>query len=104
MSDLKKLDSFPFETSENHLIRNFLRNGRVRINSLYHFVFNDFSSRDIYHYNDPKSANPMQAFGKLQRRYISRQQKILNYAGFDRHMTLYHLRKIRNLKKRDIKA
>ena len=26
---LKKLDSFTFETSKNHFIRNFLRNGRV---------------------------------------------------------------------------
>ena len=28
---LKKLDSFTLETSKNHLIRNFLRNGRVRV-------------------------------------------------------------------------
>ena len=28
-SDLKKLDSFNLETSKNHLIRSFLRNGRV---------------------------------------------------------------------------
>ena len=31
-SDLKKLDSFTLETSKNHLIRNFLRNGRLRVN------------------------------------------------------------------------
>ena len=31
-SDLKKLDSFTLETSKNHLIRNFLRNGRGRVN------------------------------------------------------------------------
>ena len=31
-SDLKKkLDSFTLETSKNHLIRNFLHNGRVRV-------------------------------------------------------------------------
>ena len=30
-SDLKKLDSFTFETSKNHLIRYFLRNGRLRV-------------------------------------------------------------------------
>ena len=30
-SDLKKLDSFTSETSKNHLIRNFLRNGRLRV-------------------------------------------------------------------------
>ena len=30
-SDLKKLDSFTLETSKNHLIRNFLRNGCVRV-------------------------------------------------------------------------
>ena len=30
-SDLKKLDSFTLETSKNHLIRNFLRNGRLRV-------------------------------------------------------------------------
>ena len=29
--DLKKLDSFILETSKNHLIHNFLRNGRVRV-------------------------------------------------------------------------
>ena len=28
----KKLDSFTLETSKNHLIRNFLRNGRQRVN------------------------------------------------------------------------
>ena len=26
----KKLDSFILDTSKNHLVRNFLRNGRVR--------------------------------------------------------------------------
>ena len=31
-SDLKKLDYFTLETSKNHLIRNFLRNGRLRVN------------------------------------------------------------------------
>ena len=31
-SDLKKLNSFTLDTSENHLIRNFLRNGHVRVN------------------------------------------------------------------------
>ena len=30
-SDFKKLDSFTMETSKNHLIRSFLRNGRVRV-------------------------------------------------------------------------
>ena len=30
-SDLKKLDSFTLKTSKNHLIRNFLRNERVRV-------------------------------------------------------------------------
>ena len=29
----KKLDSFTLETSKNHLIRNFLRNWRLRVNS-----------------------------------------------------------------------
>ena len=33
MSDLKKLDSFTLETSQNHLIRIFLRNGRLRVKS-----------------------------------------------------------------------
>ena len=31
-SDLKKLDSFTLEMSKNHLIRIFLRNGRLRVN------------------------------------------------------------------------
>ena len=31
-SDLKKLDSFTLKTSKSHLIRNFLRSGRVRVN------------------------------------------------------------------------
>ena len=30
-SDHKKLDYFTSETSKNHLIRNFLRNGRLRV-------------------------------------------------------------------------
>ena len=30
-SDSKKLDSFTLETSKNHLIRSFLRNGRLRV-------------------------------------------------------------------------
>ena len=28
---IKKIDSFTLETSENHLIRNFLRNERLRV-------------------------------------------------------------------------
>ena len=31
-SDLIKLDSFTLEMSKNHLIRNFPRNGRLRVN------------------------------------------------------------------------
>ena len=31
-SDLKKLDSFTFETSKKHLIRNSLRNERLKVN------------------------------------------------------------------------
>ena len=34
MSDFKKLDSFTLETSKNHLIRNFLRNGRLGVNGI----------------------------------------------------------------------
>ena len=34
-SDLKKLDSFTLETSKNHLTRNFVRNGRVRVKYLF---------------------------------------------------------------------
>ena len=30
---LKKLDYFTLEMSKNHLIRNFLRNGRLRVNN-----------------------------------------------------------------------
>ena len=30
-SDFKKLDSFTLETSKNHLIRKFLRNGRLMV-------------------------------------------------------------------------
>ena len=30
-SDLKELDSFTLKTSKNHLIRNFLRNGRLSV-------------------------------------------------------------------------
>ena len=39
-SDLKKLDLFTLETSKNHLIRNFLRNGRVRVNEYYRTLEN----------------------------------------------------------------
>ena len=35
-SDLEKLDSFTLETSKNHLIHNFLRNGRVKVNHSRH--------------------------------------------------------------------
>ena len=31
-SDFKKLDFFTLEMSKNHLIRNFLRDGRLRVN------------------------------------------------------------------------
>ena len=37
-SDLKKLDSFTLEMSKNLLIRNFLRNGRLRVKSLDIFI------------------------------------------------------------------
>ena len=30
--DLNKLDSFTLETSKNHLIRNFLHNGSLKVN------------------------------------------------------------------------
>ena len=30
-SDLTKLDSFTLKTSKNHVIRNFLRHGRVKV-------------------------------------------------------------------------
>ena len=33
-SDLKKLDLFTLETSKNHLVRNFLRNERVRVKTI----------------------------------------------------------------------
>ena len=33
-SNLKKLVSFILETSKNHLIPNYLRNGRVRVKTL----------------------------------------------------------------------
>ena len=33
-SDLKKLDSFTLEMPKNHLIRSFLRNGRLRVNQI----------------------------------------------------------------------
>ena len=36
--DFKKLDSFTLETSKNHLIRNFLRIRRVRVNKVFHNI------------------------------------------------------------------
>ena len=39
----KKLDSFTLETSKNNLIRNFLRNGRLRVKSLE--IFNDIEDK-----------------------------------------------------------
>ena len=40
----KKLDSFNLETSKNHLIRNFQRNGRVRVKQpLLYDKFESFS-------------------------------------------------------------
>ena len=37
-SDLKKIDFFTFETSESHLIRNFLRKGRLRVKKWRHIL------------------------------------------------------------------
>ena len=42
----KKLDSFTLKTSKNYLIRNFLRNERVRVN-LDYFLRNDFDSQSF---------------------------------------------------------
>ena len=47
MSDLKKLDSFTSEASKNHLIRNFLRNGRLRVNKKIKSSFWQTLSYDI---------------------------------------------------------
>ena len=33
-SDFKKLDSFTLDMSKNYLIRNFLRNGRLRVKKI----------------------------------------------------------------------
>ena len=38
-SDLKKLDSFTLELSKNHLIRTFLRNGRLRVKATAVFLY-----------------------------------------------------------------
>ena len=44
-SDLKKIDSFTLETSKNHLIRNFLPNGRVMVKQVDNFrKINKFSN------------------------------------------------------------
>ena len=40
-SDLKKLDSFTLETSKNHLIRSFLRNGRLRVKDFLMKIHNE---------------------------------------------------------------
>ena len=37
-SDLKKLDPSTLETSKNHLIHNFLRNGRLRVKEQKYFI------------------------------------------------------------------
>ena len=42
-SDLKKVDSFTLETSKNHLIHSFLRNGRLRVNVTASLIFTIFS-------------------------------------------------------------
>ena len=52
-SDLKKLDSFTLETSKNHLIRNFLRDGRVRVNVTVSFekffsIFTNIFDKESY--------------------------------------------------------
>ena len=38
----KKLDSFTLETSKNHLIRNFLRNGRLRVKGVLAFMGEEY--------------------------------------------------------------
>ena len=42
---IKKLDSFTLETSKNHLIRNFLRNGRVRVKLFYWDLISEINFR-----------------------------------------------------------
>ena len=46
-SDFKKLDSFTLETSKNHLIRSFLRNGRLRVKNYYSFSSNYGSKNSV---------------------------------------------------------
>ena len=43
----KKLDYFTLETWKNHLIRNFLRNGRVRVKSCYILLGNKFHNNMV---------------------------------------------------------
>ena len=54
-SDLKKLDPFTLETSKNHLIRNFLRNGRVRVKVRIFFNFDKSASSAIPIFNEETS-------------------------------------------------
>ena len=57
MSDLKRLDSFTLETSKNHLIRNFLRNGRVWVKLTRSVTTNKASTKNRsinFHCQQPK--------------------------------------------------
>ena len=47
-SDLKKLDSSALETSKKHLIRNFLRNGLVRVNKGGYILNNESRNFGVY--------------------------------------------------------
>ena len=61
-SDSKKLDSLTLETSKNNLIRNFLRNGRVRVKSKF-FIFENLFTKNYaiksIHYRDLMDTFPV---------------------------------------------
>ena len=56
-SDFKKLDSFTLETTKNHLIRSFLRNGRLRV--------------ELYLRTLPRLSNKLSHVIKLYQKYLS---------------------------------
>ena len=57
-SGLEKLDSFTLETSKYHLIRNLLRNGRLRLNFILLYFENFIWDFEIKDNNEVTSADP----------------------------------------------
>ena len=82
-SDFKKLDSFTLETLKNHLIRNFLRNGRLRVKGYLKKAYLDIHGIPmICPEHIPEIINEV-SVGKFHDTRCERVVKILKSAGIE---------------------